>query len=42
MGEFTEQAAQVYAARNVHAVPLDRLLIMLDQYRRDSARPGSR
>ncbi|KAF8068369.1 N4bp2l1 [Scenedesmus sp. PABB004] len=31
VGEFTPDAAAVYAARNTHGVPLDKVLLMLDQ-----------
>jgi hypothetical protein len=34
VGEFTEAAAAIYAARNTHGVPHDKILIMLDQWRR--------
>jgi hypothetical protein len=34
VGEFTEAAAAVYAARNTHGVPHDKILMMLDQWRR--------
>lgn len=33
VGEFTEAAAAVYAARNSHGVPHDKILIMLEQWR---------
>ena len=33
VGEFTEAAVETYAQRNVHSVPYDKLLIMLDQWR---------
>jgi hypothetical protein len=33
VGEFTEAAAAVYAARNTHGVPHDKILMMLDQWR---------
>jgi nicotinate-nucleotide pyrophosphorylase len=33
VGEFTEAAAAEYAARNVHGVSYEKLLVMLDQWR---------
>jgi signal recognition particle GTPase len=33
VGEFNEAAVSVYAARNVHGVPHDKLLVMLDAWR---------
>lgn len=34
VGEFTPAAVQLYAQRNVHGVPLDKLQIMLEQWQR--------
>jgi hypothetical protein len=34
LGEFTEAAAAVYAACNTHGVPHEKILVMLDQWRR--------
>jgi hypothetical protein len=34
VGQFNEAAVVEYARRNVHGVPLDKLQLMLDQWRR--------
>lgn len=34
VGEFTPAAVQLYAQRNVHGVPLDKLHLMLEQWQR--------
>lgn len=34
VGEFTAEAVALYAQRNVHGVPLDKIHIMLDQWQR--------
>jgi hypothetical protein len=33
IGSFTNEAAARYAARNVHGVPHDKVLLMLEQWR---------
>jgi hypothetical protein len=32
VGEFTPSAVQLYAERNTHGVPLDKLYMMLEQW----------
>lgn len=35
IGEFTDEACELYASRNVHGVPLDKIILMRDKWKRD-------
>jgi hypothetical protein len=41
VGEFTRSAAALYAVRNVHGVPYDKVMQMLEQWREEEAEEES-